>query len=72
MSQSASGNFSGAQTHNAESVDVANSPGTWFLALSTQGVFGEFRCEVSREANNNMVLIMRGLHLLIKGYKIES
>lgn len=42
----------------------ANSPGTWFLALSTQGVLEGFRCEVSREANNNMVLIMRGLHLL--------
>ena len=55
VSQSASGNFFGAQTHNAESVDVANSPGTWFLALSTQGVFGEFRCEVSREPNNNML-----------------
>lgn len=38
VSQSAGVNFCGAQTHNAESVDVANSPGTWFLALSTQGV----------------------------------
>ena len=55
VSQSASVNFSGAQTHNAESVDVANSPGTWFVALSTQGVLEGFRCEVSRERNNNML-----------------